>query len=295
MLVKHLSRSFAYKIYRKANTYIVPTISYNTSSNIPIDEILPKHFNLSKSEYFTTALEKESLEPELKKPDTQHALYKLMIDTAPNFEELLNFIHQKRAENIIYLNIKSEHYLYLAKLLEQEKELQNLVITIDNPKLNEKDLIEIYEAVSQPINIGLTSHNFLNFSETETETSIRRFLKEMFRFYTHVKLIELEYGDLKTVMGTIPGEKKTADFGTIIDFTLMAEFKGYLEISLNDMNYNHTKEEYNNLKHCLNDIDKKLIERGFTFGIVDSKINLLELLNNVKPADDFLTFMGPPL
>lgn len=292
MSFKSLYRCFGYKIYKKANTFIVPTISYNTTNNILIEEIIPKHFNLAKSEYYTSELEKTIIDPELHKPDTEHALYKLIIDTAPNFEELLKFIHYKRTENIIYLNIKSEHYLYLAKLLEKEKELQNLVITIDNPKLNEAELMEIYEAVSYPINIGLTSHNVNNFLETDTETSIRRFLKEMFRFYNHVKLIELEYSDLQIVMNKAKTKKKTANIDTIIDFTLMTEFKGYFEISLNDLNYSHTIDENKILKKYLDDIDKKLLDRGFALGIIESKVNLLELLNNVKPADDFLTFMS---
>lgn len=292
MSFSRLCRRFGYKIYKKANTYIVPTISYNSTANIPIDEIVPPHFNLSKSENYKTASAEDIADPTLSKPDTRHALYKLMIDEEPDFESLLKFIHNKKAENIIYLNVKSEHYVYLSKLIEKEKELRNLVITIDNPKLSETELMELYETVSHPIYIGLTSHNVRNFQETETETAIRRFLKEMFRFYNHVKLIELEYGDLKDIITKVETAKKTADLNTIIDFTLMAEFKGYLEISLDDDNYQYGPEHNANLKAYLDAIDKRLIERGFTFGVIENKVNLLELLNNVKPSDDFLTFMS---
>lgn len=291
MTFRRLCRNFSYKVYKKANTYIVPTTSYNASSTIPIEDIVPKHFNLSKSEVYSSKLAQEAIDPELHKPDTKHVLYKLEIETEPNFEELMKFIHYKKAENIIYLNIKSEHYIYLSKLIEKEKELRNLVITIDNPKLNETELMELYETVSHPINIGLTSHNVQNFKETETETAIRRFLKEMFRFYNHVKLIELDCNELQQIINKGDTTKKTADLNTIIDFTLMAEFKGYLEISLDDIKYNDCKDQCDNLRQCLDEIDKKLIERGFTFGTIESKVNLLELLNNVKPADDFLTFM----
>ena len=288
MLNRVLKRKKGFKVYRKKKTYIIPTVSFDPDNEKLSRIMIPRHFNLTKSDYFNPILS-ERERNKLMDDEQNYSLHKTIVDYKPNTPEFLEYLNLKKKENIIFACITKNPLSWLEELVQKENKLKNLIVTVQDPNLTSDELLDAYDKVNLPMGIGLSSRNVLNFKDTETETASRLFLKEMFPFYNKIKLVELGFRDLVSLIKKKPSSKKTADFDTVIDFLLMSEFKGYLEVSLNGVDC--TEEGIANVRKTLKLVDDVLLERGFNFGKVQTKTDLCEIFNQMPPSNDFITLV----
>lgn len=95
--------------------------------------------------------------------DLNTPLVKLELDVSPKFDTFFQVIKKIRHKNLLYLRVLSQHYIHIQRLVEKQKEFNNFIITIENEKLSEEELIEMYRFVNEPIDVGMTLSNVKNF------------------------------------------------------------------------------------------------------------------------------------
>ena len=338
--VINIKKSFSYKIFKKAETYIIPTISYNKRSKFPIEKIAPPFFNKTLSINYL-----ENTKDEIEKINKKsYTLIKLIFDVCPDFKNLEKILNNLKKQNLLYLRLKTKDYICVEKLVEKEKEFNNLILTVENKKLTEKELIDLYEEINFPMKIGFNTKNIRNFRPSEKESSIRKYFKEMFKFYKQLKIIEIDFEDLNTLFrhnkeydqkmeklfydykkfyqnnGTFEIKNdeedergffrkvydkfvnlenkdkiedkikfKTANFQTLIDFTLLSEFKGFIDISLLNVENQGTKFQEDLIKIKLEFFRDILKKNGFYEYEVETKRELHHIFYDMPSFNTIVT------
>jgi len=293
-LFKHsLRRSFSFSVYKMADAFIIPTLSCASRSVLHCEHALAPKFNQSNVFKYSRKPAQFGGEGEAGQKEAERTLLnKITLDVSPNYEEFLNFIRKASQIGMTYINVTSDDYYVLAKVIEQDKKFPNIVVTIENPKLTEEELNDIYEGINHPIYIGMNMKNSQNFLETETETSLRRYLKEMFKFSSQIKMVEIDFPVLKRLCDNMdPAKekptKKHATLKTLVDFMLLSEFKGFLDVTLSDSQHNHSPEAEAELASYLNKLDHFLIEKGFSLNTFN-KEEIFQIVHNIHPDNDQL-------
>lgn len=291
-LAKTIFRSAGIKILKKADTYIIPTISLENNAKGQFNFTLPDFMNVSISSNF-------SYLNSLKIPDliennyfSNYCLNKIVMDVSPDSHEFLQFLLKLEKIGIVYLNVTNNDYRTLSDLIEQESKFPNIIISVEDKSLSENDLLQIYDEINHPIYIGLNTANSNNFVETELETKMRRFLREMFKFSSQVKVIEFDglglnrMCEMSKVKTPEKGQRKHSSLKTVIDFCLISEFKGFWDFSMNDF---LTEEGGKKMSENLKLVRQFLDEKGFKTLTVDSQ-ELFQIVHNLQPNKKGLVY-----
>ncbi len=211
---------------------------------------------------------------------------------SPNSDEFLDYIRKVSQVGTTYINVTSEDYFVLAKLLEQEKQFPNIVVTVENPKLTEKEISDIYESINHPMYIGMNMNNGHNFRETDAETSLRSYLKEMFKYSSQIKILEIDFQILKRLcdsIDSIKGKplKKHASLKTLVEFMQLSDFKRFLNISLSDKASAHFTEAEEEMASYLGRLNEFFAQKSFKVTEVE-KEEILQTVHNILPSSDHL-------
>ena len=335
-------KNFTYKIFKKADTYIIPTISYNKKTKFPIEKHAPNFYNKTLSiNYF------ENSKDEIEKINKEsYALIKLIFDVCPDFKNLEKILKNLQNKNLLYLRLKTKNLIFTENLVKKENEFKNLILTVENKNLIEKELIELYEEINYPMKIGFNSKNIRNFRPSDSESAIRKYFKEMFKFYKQLKIIEIDFEDLDLLFrhnkeydekmeelfdeykmkffkngefyeikndevkkkgffrkvyerfmklenkDKIENEKKkfkTANFQTLIDFTLLSEFKGFIDISFFNIENHNTKFQEKLVKIKLEFFRDILKKNGFYEYEVETKKELFHIFYDMPVFNTIIT------
>lgn len=293
-LLKHsLKRNFSFSVYKMADAFVIPTLSCSSRSVLHCEHALAPKFNLSNVFKYSRKPVKIVEEGEEGQKQAERTLMnKITLDVSPNYDEFLNYIRKASQVGMTYINVTSDDYFVLAKIIEQDKKFPNIVVTVENPKLTEEQLNEIYESINHPMYIGMNMKNAQNFLETDTETSLRRYLKEMFKFSSQIKMVEIDFPVLKRLCDNMDPNKekptkKHATLKTLVDFMLLSEFKGFLDVTLSDKTHNHSPEAEGELATYLSKLDEFLLQKGFAVNTF-SKEEIFQIVHNIHPDNDQL-------
>lgn len=172
--------TFLCKAFKKGSTCIIPTISSMKNEKI-FTKFQPKTFNYTHTiPYSRTLANDDNSLDYLEKLNSP--LIKLELDISPQFERFFKIIKKLRAKNLLYIRVLSQQYIHLEKLVEKQKEFNNFIVTIENDNLTENQLLELYDFVNEPIDIGMSMSNVKNFPPLNDESSLRRYFKAMFQY-----------------------------------------------------------------------------------------------------------------
>jgi hypothetical protein len=293
-LLKHsLRRHLSFSVYKMADAFVIPTLSCSSRSVVHCEHALAPHFNLSNVfKYSRKPAQIVGEGEEGQKQADNTLLNKITLDVSPNYDEFLQYIRTASKIGMTYINVTSDDYFVLAKIIEQEKTFPNIVVTVENAKLTEEELNDIYENINHPMYIGMNMKNAQNFAETDTETSLRRYLKEMFKYSSQIKMVEIDFPVLKRLCDNMDPNKekptkKHATLKTLVDFMLLSEFKGFLDITISDKTHNHSPEADAELGSYLKQLDEFLLQKGFAVNEFN-KEEIFQIVHNIKPDNDQL-------
>jgi hypothetical protein len=277
----------SFKVYKMAEAFVIPTLSCSSRAVRHCEHALAPNFNLSNAfNYSSKPADVVALSAEAT------LLNKIALDVSPNYDEFLAYLRKASNIGMTYLNVTSDDYYVLAKLIEQDKKFPNIVVTVENKLLTEEEINEIYENINHPIYIGMNLRNSQNFLESETETSLRRYMKEMFKYSSHIKIIEADFPILKRLCDHMDPTKekptkKHTSLKTLVDFILLSEFKGFLDVTIDESTHNHQPEGDIELGRYLSTLDEFLLSKGFSVHSV-SKEEIFQIVHDIKPDNDEL-------
>lgn len=73
--------------------------------------------------------------------------------------------------------------------------------------------------------------------------------------------------------------QKSAGIKTILDFALITEFKGILDISFSNWKFNNTKSEQEEFRSQLDLVDQLFVDKGFKAFRSSDKKSIISLMN----------------
>lgn len=306
---------FSCKIFQKGKTMIIPTISTHLNK-VMFPNFQAGNFNKTFALNYLSPLLKEENVPQLANLDVP--LIKLELEVQPNFQSFFELIKKIRSHHLLYIRMLSDQYLHLRMLVENQNEFSNFIVTIENEKLAEEELMQLYKYVNKPIQIGMTLSNICNFSESETETAMRRYFKQMFQFRDQVKILEFNFKHLVELFEGLPyldsfkskestdlhkispekenpkdqgflsklfskkpapEGKKKANLQTLIDFSLVTEFRGFLDIVFEKSDYHYTAQEELFINQAIASVEQLLLSQNFHILTITDKEELNTLIN----------------
>ena len=226
------------KIFKKADSYIIPTLNGDLNPNVQNNL---KIFNSTNFiEYNNDLLIPSSI-------NDNHILNSITVKDIVNMDKMIPLIKEISAKKLTHLRVLSEDYSFISQILEQEKSFPNLIVTVENHKLSEEEINDILESINYPLYIGICLSNCINFKSDKEETALRRYIKEMFKYSSQIKVIEIHFDDLKSLMGRtneqIKVKPKNINFSTLTNFMALSEFRGFLEINVESSSFNEGIEQ----------------------------------------------------
>ena len=271
-----------FKVYRKNNTVIVPTISLPRDTTLNAGVVTPKTFNNTVEIDYSYV--RDNLQAVIDSQDVKESsLLRLNLDIAPNFKEFLQTVQELSKTNIMHVKIKSDEYFIIERFVQKEETFPHIITTIENPELSQEQLIGVYDAINHPMDIGLSTSNAVNFNDSATETRMRIFFKNMFKFSTQIKLIEIDYFHLQHLFqmssNTQKSPLKCVTFQTLLDFTQVVSSKTFFDISLASIGQAQPDEHA--ISETLQKADAEMLKNGFELDFLNTKGEVLALINNV--------------
>ncbi len=287
-----LRRGVSFKVFKKANTYIIPTVSWAEHAIEVSDFVLPSFLNLAHSAHYSHLASKDVRQLTASDYFDRFALQKVIMDITPNAEDFLANLRMLEQACIVYLNIQSQDYLTLCKLVEESNKFPNVIVSVHDRSLSESELIAIYTEIKPPVYLALDTANSVNFADTPKETQMRRFLKEMFRFSSSVKVVELDASGfdrmcaMAKLESTEVNGKKHSSLKTLIDFCLVSEFKGFWNVSLAGYDQPGGVDRLADNFQLLQEVLEK---KGFNLHKMDRE-EVFQVVHNIQPNRNFLAY-----
>lgn len=271
-----------FKVYRKNNTVIVPTISLPRDTTLNASVVTPKTFNNTVEIDYSYV--RDNLQAVIDSQDVKDSsLLRLNLDIAPNFKEFLQTVQELSKTNIMHVKIKSDEYFIIERFVQKEETFPHIITTIENPELSQEQLIGVYDAINHPMDIGLSTSNAVNFKDSAAETRMRIFFKNMFKFSTQIKLIEIDYFHLQHLFQMSSNSQnsplKCVTFQTLLDFTQVVSSKTFFDISLASIGQAQPDEHA--ISETLQKADAEMLKNGFELDFLNTKGEVLALINNV--------------